>query len=129
MNANETRDRGTSPGGREAWAHRTSELTEWVLARLVNRTDRCGGDYTTPAGETAQCTRPTKGPADDFLDARRIEAHFRTGRAADIVGVHALGPGSTGKWLAVDIDAHDETADPDANRAYATHLYEALVGF
>src|SRR5262249_39826672 len=53
----------------------------------------------------------------------------------EVIGAYPLTAGeeSHGRWLAIDIDAHDKTkgADPDRNRRYAEYLYQKLkaLGF
>jgi hypothetical protein len=99
------------------------------MARLVNRTDRCGRYYSTCDGVRQCADPPGAGDArDGFLDPGRLDRHFRATGAADVVGVYSYGADRRGRWVAVDIDNHDDKADPNANRRYALRLYAELTG-
>lgn len=110
-----------------AWHDRADDLARWAMARLVNRTDRCGGYYAKD-GATHQTTRPARGARDGFVSHGLLVGHFTATGTDDVIGVHALAPDSCGKWLGIDIDAHPgTTADPEANRAFALAMYDELT--
>ena len=111
-----------------AWHGRADELAEWALARLANRTDRHGG-YAVRDGRTGPVTAPPHGPEVGALSHARLVRHFRAAGPADVVGVHSLGPDSTGKTCDVDVDAHPgQPADLAANLAFALYLFDWLAG-
>lgn len=113
-----------------AWRSNAPALADWPGARLVNRDDRHGQYYRNEAGEVRPCASPAK--AGDARPGRlsraRLLRHFRVTGTDDVVGVYAYGAEKRGKWLVIDIDNHDDGADPEVNRRYARHLYAKLTG-
>ncbi|HJZ57854.1 MAG TPA: peptidase, partial [Gemmataceae bacterium] len=112
-----------------AWHDRAEQLTDWAIARVFVRTDRFGG-YYRDGEEVKKSARPNKGCGEPFSREVLIR-HFRAEQTEDVIGAYPLIPGeeSTGRWVAIDIDAHDKTkgADPERNRKYAEHLYRKLT--
>ncbi|MBA4063633.1 MAG: hypothetical protein C0501_07955 [Isosphaera sp.] len=102
-------------------------MADWALGRLFVRTDRFGGYYRT-AGETKKSARPNKGCREPFSRDLLLR-HIRAAGTGDVVGAYALTPGDagTGRWVAVDIDAHGPGDDPARNERYALHLYGKLA--
>lgn len=111
-----------------AWAARAGELADWALARLVVRTDRFGGYYRENS-ETRKSARPNKGCPEPFSRAVLVR-HFGATSTEDVIGSYPLTPGDggTGRWVAVDIDAHGPADVPERNERYALHLYRRLAG-
>ena len=85
------------------------ELAEWAVERMANRIDACGG-YYRKAGKTTPTTRKK-------IDlAELLKGHFNATKPDHIVGLHSTCPDTnTSKWLAFDIDAHDDKADAAEN--------------
>ena len=113
---------------RVAWAGRAPELADWSIARLFARTDRFGGYYTGKDGGTAKSARPNRG-CKDVLSRSVLLRHFAAARPEDVVGAYALTPGEagTGRWVAVDIDAHGPADVAGRNERYAVHLHRELA--
>ncbi|HKX46183.1 MAG TPA: primase C-terminal domain-containing protein [Planctomycetota bacterium] len=90
-----------------------SAFADFVLARLANRTDTFGR-YVR--GRTSTAKEP--------LTAEVVERH-EAGEA--LVGLHAIGTGSTCRWVAWDFDNHSEDPAVAArNLKAAEELCEAL---
>ena len=98
---------------RQVWERHTQDLTEWVQARLVNRTDAYGA-----YGARGIRTEKT-GITDDDL-----AKHFKGER---LVGLHSTSTDETCKWLAFDIDCHvDDAKLAAANEATVKRLFVTL---
>lgn len=78
------------------WVLRADDLATAFL-RLANRTDCCGGYRRTTT--TRKCTD------DDWVPLDRALRYHCTGMR--VVGLHAIAPDNTAKWLAFDLDAHN----------------------
>jgi hypothetical protein len=109
------------------WHCRAAELARWVLVRVVNRTDRRGGYYKDNDGKTRQVTYPSKGPRPNTVTTHLLTGHFRATETRHVIGFHALGSDSHGKWVGIDIDNHDDKGDPKANQKFALAIYACLV--
>ncbi len=123
-----TASRSTSPAGkprRRAEQHapvvRADELTSWAISRLVVRFD-AHGSYTTRDGSVGQVT-VWRG-----IDRDLLKRHFG---GEIVVGAHSTAADDSCKWLAIDIDCHDDADDPDENRRDALALFNRLreLGF
>src|SRR5262249_9090221 len=94
---------------------------------------RHGKYYRNAEGEVRQCADPANAhhTKAGHLSRDKLIRHFRATDTNDIIGVYAYDADKKGKWVAIDIDAHDDQADPEANRRYAVHLYLNLgrLGF
>ncbi|WP_232068444.1 DNA primase family protein [Gemmata obscuriglobus] len=111
-----------------AWRQRADDLARWAMLRIVNRTDRCGGCYIGDDGEVKRTTRPSRGAQAGFVDHARLVRHFGAIDTPHVMGLHAIGPDGTGKWVGVDIDAHPgQPCDPAANERFALSVYAQLV--
>jgi hypothetical protein len=112
----------------ENWHDRSSELAAWAILNLVKRDDVWGG-YLPEALRTEDqktLTKPAKADrGKKRLCQKFIEAHFNDRDGGDVIGFHAIGADERCRWIGIDIDNHG-TADPDANRKYAIHLYDKL---
>ncbi|MBM3981571.1 MAG: hypothetical protein FJ304_15095 [Planctomycetes bacterium] len=114
----------------ESWAERARELAGWALERIFVRTDRCGGYYLDRGtGEIKKTTCPTRGPKAGHVSPALVERHFRARECEDVIGAHALAPGSSvGRWCAIDVDNHADLPDlPRANREFAEERYAVLA--
>jgi hypothetical protein len=103
----------------DAWARHADALVPWTEARLVNRRDGWGAYRHDGATYTAKAeARAT------LADA--LAAHFRRGRT---MGLHAAGADDLSRWLAYDVDRHDDSpADvtPARTLASARALADAM---
>jgi putative DNA primase/helicase len=113
-----TNDSRKIKGSREAWHARAPELADWTAARLVNRTDACGGYYHG-------------GPVTRRVAVNRalLARHYRAEGVRDVIGLHSADAGNLGRWGALDIDLHggDDPVRAEANRLAALHWYGVLV--
>jgi hypothetical protein len=122
------------PGPGHAWVRRAAELAAWTDALLVNRRDAFG--HYIPLEKR---TDPDRTAITDKsgLTLTVLERHFRGESAGDLVGLHSTArdeataegevPACWSRWLAVDIDRHDESIDPEATRRAALALRDRAV--
>ncbi len=97
------------------WRSRSIELAHWVMLRLVNRTD-VWGRYLKPqhrenqAGErNSAITAPFRDERGKvFLGVSSLEKHFKARDGGGVLGIHSTGSDGSCRWLAIDIDRHDE---------------------
>lgn len=107
------------------WHARAEDLARWAMLRLVNRTDRCGR-YGTDK-DTGKA-KPYADPTDEshaklgYFSHFRLTRHFRASDRSEVVGSYAYGADKFGKWANIDIDNHDDEADPLANERFAVHV-------
>jgi P4 family phage/plasmid primase-like protien len=112
------------PTSAVAWRDRSGELADWVEGYLVNRADCCGQYAADGKSFTGK----------DPLRRIDIARHFRGGRG-DAIGIHSTARRDDGscwcRWVAVDIDRHDDETDPAKNLAAAMvlHARAAALGF
>jgi len=112
-----------------AWQSRAIELQVWTSQRLVNRTDLWGCYRREPERKIVQAhTSPNVDRRlIERLDGRTIRRHFAATSFGHIIGLHAGSPGpeSTAKWIAGDIDQHDNDEPcSEFNLRAAIHFYE-----
>lgn len=120
------------------WSDRSSELADWTMERLVNRTD-VWGRYLSPKyrqmGEDGKTknkaiTAPFKQErGKTFLQKTSLEKHFRARHGGGILGVHSASKEGTSRWLALDIDLHDEddlSVTAEGNFVAARSWYQRL---
>ena len=99
------------------WAERAGELASWFDANMVNRTD-VWGRYLAEKyrGETNQGTPKNKAITAPFRQERgkvflatsSLEKHFKANDGGGVLGLHSSSSDGTSRWLAIDIDLHDE---------------------
>lgn len=82
-----------------AWRENVIQLAEWTQAHLVNRDDTYGSYYRT-GGPDCQNTR-----AKQPLTQAELISHF--GGLNDRVGLYCYDKEGFGKWICIDIDAHE----------------------
>jgi P4 family phage/plasmid primase-like protien len=123
-----------------AWHERADELAAWADRLLVNRRDVWGG-YYQKNGTTYQTTRH----ASDLIGRKQkprgelsrevLVAHFQTVLTDGVCGLHTTYRDTNGqcwsRFLVLDIDAHDDTDDSEANWRYACSIFGELrsLGF
>lgn len=93
----------------DEWQERATELAEWTMLHLVNRTD-VWGRYILRRGEEfpSAITAPFRDErGKSFLDVDSLRKHFRTRAPTGQLGIHSASPDLTSRWLALDIDLHD----------------------
>lgn len=95
----------------EEWIRYAPELAEWAMKRLVNRRD-VWSQYTIKNDKVSVVMLPIKERrklGTDMVTINKLERHF-SGRAPNhLVGMFSISDHSTCKWLAIDIDLHDES--------------------
>jgi hypothetical protein len=106
---------------RRAWAERAADLAQWTLSVLAVRNDRWGyyGDNGQPY---------TSKPGKLTLDM--LESSFAATKPTEIRGLHVSVVRADESWskvLTVDLDAHSEADDPEANLRAALAWYLVLV--
>lgn len=115
------------------WHERSTELAEWTMAQLVNRTD-VWGRYVRRKGD--ETTHVVTAPFRDergkvFLDVDSLRKHFRRKQPSGQLGLHSAGSDLTSRWLAIDIDLHDAdddlTVSPEGNLAAAIGWRQSLA--
>jgi len=120
----------------EEWRQRSAELAAWTMRHMVNRTD-VWGRYTakkyreTGDGRSHAITAPFRDERGKvFLNASSLEKHFKTRLVSGVLGLHSTSADLTSRWLAIDIDLHDEdelSTTRENNFVAARHWYERLV--
>src|SRR5829696_9872780 len=123
-----------------AWRARSSELADWAVKRLVNRTDVWGGylplafrkekaraDGGTYLEETV--TKPrTADRGKKRLTKAVLQAHFSGRDVGGIAGLHSTGEDGMSRWFMIDVDSHgDDNIDPARNLNAARDWYDKLV--
>jgi hypothetical protein len=102
------------------WSCHAAELAAYTMAYLANRTNAFGG-YFSPeqrrvrvnaAGETKVDAAFT---SKKELTTRRLLRHFRCQDHGWVTGLHAVGEDGNGRWICIDIDAHDANASEGDN--------------
>lgn len=97
------------------WRQRAPELAQWTMTHLVNRTDVWGRylakkHRTTKDGiQNNAITAPFRDERGKvFLNDSSLQKHFKTRNVGGVLGVHSSGSDGTARWIAIDIDLHDE---------------------
>src|SRR5687767_7263372 len=92
------------------WYERAPELADWAMAHLVNRTDVWGRYTRRKSDEMSKAVtvpfRDERGKV--FLDSDSLRKHFRTRQPSGQLGVHSASSDLTSRWLAIDIDLHED---------------------
>lgn len=112
------------PMANPAWAARCDDLTSFAVRRLVNRLD-AAGSYWIKDGAIQQFTIKADGMRRAPLRIR-LRRHFGARTPEAIIGLHALSAESTCKWLAWDIDRHNESVSADDNVSAMGRLVDFL---
>lgn len=121
----------------DEWRDRSRELAEWTMRCLVNRTD-VWGRYLPKRNRRMKdgvlnhaITAPFRDERGKvFLDQESLEKHYRTTHVGGVLGLHSASVDHTSRWLAIDIDLHDEdelSVTPQGNFVAARAWYQRLV--
>lgn len=100
----------------EEWVRYAPKLAEWAMKRLVNRRD-VWSQYTLKDGKVGVVMLPIKERrklGTDMVTITKLERHFAGKAPNHLVGMFSISDHSTCKWLAIDIDLHDESV-PNAD--------------
>lgn len=111
----------------DEWFERSGELAEWAMSHLVNRTD-VWGRYVRRRGEAlpSAVTVPFRDErGKTFLGVDSLRKHFRTRASTGQLGIHSSSSDLTSRWLALDIDLHDD--DDDLTVSKESNLAAVLV--
>jgi hypothetical protein len=115
------------------WRDRASQLADWVMTHLVNRTDVWGRYVRRKSDDTVQVvTAPFSAERGKvFLDHDSLRKHFRTHQSGGQLGLHSASRDMTSRWMAIDIDLHDPdddlTVSKQGNLGAARGWWQALV--
>lgn len=121
----------------DEWRERAGELAEWTMTHLVNRTDVWGrylarqqrkGEFGLRNNAITAPFRDERGKV--FLTPSSLEKHFKTRDVGGVLGLHSTSADMTSRWLAIDIDLHDEddlSVSPQGNFVAAQAWRERLV--
>ena len=121
------------------WRERATELAHWTLSHLVNRSDvwgrylplrnrRKAADGSLNNAITAPF-RDERGKV--FLGITSLEKHYRARSGGGVLGVHSSAADGSCRWLAIDIDLHDEddlSVSREGNFLAAKTWCERLAG-
>ena len=125
------------------WRERAPELGAWVMQHLVNRTD-IWGRYLKKKyrGETKGGKPMNRAITAPFarergkisLQVSSLEKHFRAKEGGGILGLHSCSSDGLSRWMALDIDLHDEddlSVTQEGNFAAAVAWHDRLksMGF
>lgn len=102
------------------WKQRTAELADWADRRLVNRRD-AWGQYILGGVITAP---PRNRRGKEYLTATHFEQHFA---GKTIIGVHSSGADRS-RWIAFDIDRHNDAISPAVNCRILDDIIDATRG-
>ena len=95
----------------QEWVRYAPRLAEWAMERLVNRRD-VWSQYTLKDGKIGVVKLPIKERrklGTDMVTITKLERHFAGKQPNHLIGMFSISDHSTCKWLAIDIDLHDET--------------------
>ncbi|MCA9194206.1 MAG: hypothetical protein KDB03_20700 [Planctomycetales bacterium] len=121
----------------DEWRQRAPELAAWTMRTLVNRTDVWGrylakkyreNSAGPPNHAVTVPFRDERGKV--FLDEKSLTKHFRTTAVSGVLGIHSASTDLTSRWLAVDIDLHDDqqlSVTAEGNFVAAKYWFEKLV--
>lgn len=121
----------------DEWRERASELAQWTMSHLVNRTDVWGrylakqqrkGEFGSRNNAITAPFRDERGKV--FLGVSSLEKHFKTRSVGGVLGLHSTSTDLTSRWLAIDIDLHDGddlSVSPQGNFVAAQYWREKLV--
>ena len=119
------------------WRERSGELATWVMQHMVNRTDVWGRYLARPyrSGAAGSLNKAITAPFREergkvFLGASSLEKHFKARDGGGVLGLHSTSADLTSRWLAIDIDLHDQddlSVSPQGNFAAARGWLEELA--
>jgi hypothetical protein len=122
----------------DEWRQRAPELAQWFYQNMVNRTD-VWGRYLPEKyrGETNLGTPKNKAITAPFRQERgkitlqlsSLEKHFKARDGGGVLGLHASSSDGTSRWMAIDIDLHDDddlSISQEGNFQAASSWYQQL---
>ena len=124
------------------WHERAPELAAWVMKNMVNRKDIWGrylkkkyrGQTQGGQPKNRAITAPfSRERGKISLQANSIAKHFRS-KEGDLLGLHSCSSDGLSRWLALDIDLHDDydmsvTKEGNFAAAVAWHDQLKAMGF
>jgi hypothetical protein len=124
------------------WRERATQLAEWTMSHLVNRTDVWGRylseSQRKPKSDGSRNNAITAPFREErgkvFLNVTSLEKHFKTQRSGGVLGVHSTSSDLTSRWLGIDVDLHEPedlsvTAEGNFVAARAWRDVMAQMGF
>lgn len=116
------------------WRERAPELAQWTMQNLVNRTDVWGRYVAKKYRETTANHAITAPFRDErgkvFLNKSSLEKHYKTQLVSGVLGLHSTSSDLSSRWLAVDVDLHDEdelSVTAESNFVAVQHWYRVLA--
>jgi len=116
-----------------AWKQHAPALAAWADANLVNRRDSFGRYLALEARTPEQEVFTAKEP----LTLAILQRHFIAASTGHLIGLHStVRDDSTGeaevaacwsRWLAIDIDRHDDAIDPETTTRAALALHDRIA--
>ncbi len=123
-----------------SWANRTAPwqgnakpLAEWTIKHLVNRTDVWGAylPLDRRLGGRKATTKPSRATREIvLLTTQVLQTHFECQNVGDVVGLHSISVDGTCRWIAWDIDRHDdgkEAPSVESNLRRAIGIHDRLI--
>ena len=126
VTGNSRDERGRDHVDARAWSDRADEIGRWVWVELITRED-CYCCYYEKDGQVEVAT------AKRALTPEVVRGHFQARSANGLIGLHSTvrttleGETEESCWSrfgAIDVDAHCENDDPDANWRAAKAWFE-----
>ncbi len=121
----------------DEWRERASELANWTLKHLINRTDVWGRYLKKQHRENVRgeknnaITAPFRDERGKvFLGLSSLEKHFKAKDGGGVLGIHSASSDGSSRWIGIDIDLHDEdnlSVTPEGNFVAASAWREKLV--
>jgi hypothetical protein len=110
----------------EAWAAYAPQLTAWALGLRV-RTDAHGRYVPVRRRTPDPGTGKTRASytMHAALSPGALVRHFMGRDQGALVGLHVVSSAETCRWIVVDLDAHGDGDDPEANWRMARAVHDA----
>lgn len=122
MTAHSTNSSGFVHAG--AWRAQAPLLASWARRCLVNRDDAYGAYLPKNQREDGRSAVTAKREPTDSL----LERHFCGGEVGHLMGLHSTSIHNMSRWIAIDLDNHDEDDSiAAANLSAALCWYERLA--
>jgi hypothetical protein len=112
---------------RDQWSSNAESLADFVMKKLVNRTDAYGG-HRDPRDRIAGAAIKQNNP----LSSDVIQRHFKTGDRRDLIRLHTVSPQKTSRWIVLEIDqphgvSHDcRQMNEEGAKEYFKHWPETV---
>lgn len=117
-------------GVADAWARHAGALAAWTDLHLVNRRDAFGCYIAVEDRKDPHLTALTEKASG--LTLAVIERHYKGQSTGHLIGLHSTAIDDAGacssRWLALDIDRHDDRVDPDATQKASLALHRLAEG-